>query len=154
MTEARLLIKFLDRDYLFKLIGFLAAYSVVPIGEIIFFIYLGNLIGNYYTLALAAIAGVGGALAALGQAQRTLAKLKAKVRQGEYPGQEFVDIAGILAASLLLITPGFITDVLGYILLVPVVRDAVGRAIVKKLERSFHEIYGYLRLSLLSAGSR
>jgi UPF0716 protein FxsA len=149
MTEARLLIKFLDRDYLFKLIAFLLAYSVVPIGEIIFFIYLGNLIGNYYTIALAAVAGVGGALAALGQAQRTLAKLRARVREGEYPGQELIELAGILAASLLLLTPGFITDVLGYVLLVPVVRDAVGRAVVRKLDRSFHEIYDYLRLSLL-----
>jgi UPF0716 protein FxsA len=149
MTEARVLRRVLGGDYLFKLILFLLAYSIVPIGEIIFFIYLGNLIGNYYTFALAAVAGIGGALVGLGQAQRTLQRLKARIRQGEYPGQEFVDFAGILVGAVLLLTPGFITDALGYILLIPVVRDAVGRAIAKKLDRSFHEIYDYLRLSLL-----
>ena len=70
------MLKLLDRDYLFKLILFLLAYALVPIGEIVLFIYLGNLIGNYLTFALAAVAGIGGALAALSQAQRLRERLE------------------------------------------------------------------------------
>ena len=146
MTEARLLLRFLDRDILFKIILILLLYSLVPLAEIFLFLALGNLIGNYLTLALAAVAGVVGALLALGQVQRTRAKLRDKISKGEYPGREFADLAGMLAGGLLLITPGFITDLFGYALMIPFFRDAVGRAIVKKLDRSFRDVYEYLRL--------
>jgi UPF0716 protein FxsA len=146
MTEVRLLLTFLDRDFLFKIILILLLYSLVPLAEIFLFLALGNLIGNYLTLALAAVAGVAGALLALGQVQRTQAKLREKIRKGEYPGREFADLAGMLAGGLLLITPGFITDLFGYGLMIPFFREALGRAIVKKLDRSFRDVYEYLRL--------
>jgi UPF0716 protein FxsA len=145
MTDTRLLLRFLDRDYLFKLILFLLAYSLVPIAEIILFICLGNLIGNYLTFALAAVAGTGGAFVALSQGQRTRERLMAKIRQGKDPSQEFVDGAGILVSGVLLVTPGFITDAFGYALLIPVIRAAVGRLIVKKMGRTFSDIHDYLR---------
>ena len=146
MTDVRLLLKFLDRDFLFKIILILLLYSLVPLAEIFLFLALGNLIGNYLTLVLAAVAGVAGALIALGQVQRAKAKLREKIRKGGYPGREFADLAGILAGGLLLITPGFITDLLGYAFLLPFFREALGRAIVKKLDRSFRDVYEYLRL--------
>jgi len=146
MTEARLLLTFLDRDFLFKIILVLLLYSLVPLAEIFLFLALGSLIGNYLTLALAAVAGVAGALLALGQVQRTQAKLRAKIRNREYPGREFADLAGMLAGGLLLITPGFITDLFGYGLMIPFFREALGRVIVRKLDRSFRDVYEYLRL--------
>jgi UPF0716 protein FxsA len=139
MTDTRPLLRFLDRDYLFRLILFLLAYSLVPIAEIILFISLGNLIGNYLTFALAAVAGIGGAFVALTQGQRTRERLMARIRQGEDPSREFINGAGIL------VTPGFITDALGYVLLIPVVRAAVGRLLVKKSGRTFSAIHDYLR---------
>ena len=145
MTDTRLLLRFLDRDYLFKLILLLLAYSLVPIAEIALFIYLGNLIGNYLTFALAAVAGIGGGFAALSQGQRTRERLMAKIRHGEDPTQEFVDGAGLLVSGVLLVTPGFMTDVLGYVLLIPAVRAAAGRLVVKKLGRTFSDIHDYLR---------
>lgn len=148
MAEVRLLLTFLDRGYLFKIILVLLLSSLVPLAEIFLYIALGNLIGNYLTLALAAVAGVPGALLALGQVQRTRVKLGEKIRTGEYPGREFTDLAGLLAGSLLLITPGFITDLFGYCLMIPIFREALGRAIVKKLGRSFRDVYEYLRLKV------
>jgi UPF0716 protein FxsA len=145
MTDTRPMLKLLDRDYLFKLILFLLAYALVPIGEIVLFIYLGNLIGNYLTFALAAVAGIGGALAALSQAQRLRERLNAKIRLGADPGAEFVDGAGILVSAVLLVTPGFVTDVIGYVLLIPAVRSAVGRLIVSKMGRTFRYFQEYLQ---------
>ena len=142
----RPLLTFLDRGFLFKIILFLLLYSLVPLAEIFLFIALGNLIGNYLTLALAAVAGVAGALLALGQVLRTQVKLREKIRKGEHPGREFADLAGMLAGGLLLITPGFITDLFGYCLMIPFFREALGRAIVKKLGSSFRDVYEYLRL--------
>ena len=148
MTGARLLLKILDKDFLFKIILILLLYSLVPLAEIFLFLALGNLIGNYLTLALAAVAGVAGALVALGQVQRTQGKLREKIRRGEYPGREFADLAGMVAGGLLLVTPGFITDLIGYGLMIPFFREALGRAIVQKLDRSFKDVFAYLRLKV------
>jgi UPF0716 protein FxsA len=145
MTDTRLLLRFLDRDYLFKLILFLLAYSLVPIAEIILFIFLGNLIGNYLTLALAAVAGTGGGFVALSQGQRIRERLIEKIRHGRDPSQELADGAGILVSAVLLVTPGFITDACGYALLFPAIRAAVGRLIVKKMGKTFSDIHDYLK---------
>ena len=139
----------MGKDLLFKLILILLLYSLVPLAEIFLFIYLGELIGNYLVLSLAAVAGMGGALIAGSQARKTIELLRAKIRRGRYPGREFVDLSGIIVGGILLITPGFMTDVCGYLLMIPALRDRLGGFITRMLGRNFKELYDYLRLSSL-----
>jgi UPF0716 protein FxsA len=146
MTEIRFIVKLLDRDFVFKLIFILLLYSLVPLAEIFLFLYLGDLVGNYLILVIAAMTGLIGVLIALRQVQKILSRLKVKIRRGEYPGREFVNLSGILAGSLFLLTPGFITDFLGFLLLVPPIREALGRLIARKLDGKLKEVYEYLRL--------
>jgi UPF0716 protein FxsA len=149
MTDMRSVLKTLERDQLFKIILALAIYALVPLAEIFLFIYLGDLIGNYLVLVMAAVAGIAGMLVVIGQLRGARERLKARIAQGKYPGRQYVELAGIIVAAVLLITPGFITDCAGYLLLIPAVRRATGRLVVKKLQRSFREIYDQLRLSAL-----
>lgn len=149
MNERPQIINVTGKDLLFKLILVLLLYSLVPLAEIFLFIYLGELIGNYLVLTLAAVAGMGGALIAIGQARKTIERLRAKIRRGKYPGREFVDLAGIIVGGILLITPGFMTDLFGYLLMIPALRDLLGGFITRKLDRNFKELYEYLRLSSL-----
>ena len=147
MTEMRLLFRFLDKDFLFRLMFVLLLYSIVPIADIILFLWLGQLIGQWLILAVAAIVGLLGMLLAMREVRVTLARLRAKIRRHEYPGIEFVDLAGILVGSVLLLTPGFITDFVGFLLLVPFFRRTLGRAVTRRMDRSLHEVYEYLQLS-------
>jgi UPF0716 protein FxsA len=147
MTEFRLLFRFLDKDFLFRLIFILLLYSIVPIAEIFLFLWLGEVIGNYLILAIAAVVGLLGMLFALREVRVTLERLRARIRRHEYPGSEFVDLAGILAGSILLLTPGFITDFVGFLLLVPFFRRVLGRVVTRRMDRSLHEVYEYLQLS-------
>ena len=138
MTPSRSLAAFLDRDYLFKLILALLAYALVPLGEIFFFLFLGSLIGNYLVLVLAAVAGVVGAVAGIAQARRwAQAARKAPVEEA----------AGLAAAALLLITPGFITDVVGFLLLVPPLRAWAGRRAAALLKARAPHVYRRLGLT-------
>ena len=146
MIEFRLFLRFLDREFLVKLIFILLLYSLVPLGEIFLFLFLGDLLGNYLILAIAAVVGLVGILFAVGQIRHTLERLRGKIRQSQYPGREFVDLVGILVSSVLLLTPGFITDFAGFLLLIPFFREALGRAIAKRMDKSFKEVYEYLRL--------
>jgi UPF0716 protein FxsA len=147
MTEFRLLFRFLDKDFLFRLIFILLLYSIVPIAEIFLFLWLGEVIGNYLILAIAAVVGLLGMLFALREVRVTLERLRARIRRHEYPGSEFVDLAGILAGSILLLTPGFITDFVGFLLLIPFFRRVLGRVVTRRMDRSLHEVYEYLQLS-------
>ena len=149
MKESHHFIHAVGKDFFFKLVLILLLYSLVPLAEIFLFIYLGELIGNYLVLIIAAVAGLGGALIALSQVQAARERLRVQLKAGRYPGREFADLAGILVSGILLITPGFITDLLGYLLMIPAVRDAVRGMIRNKLDRSFKDIYTYLRLSSL-----
>ncbi len=134
-----MMLAFIDRDYLFKLIVALLVYALVPLGEIFFFLFLGSLIGNYLVLVLAAVAGVAGAFAGIAQARRLFAASRSA------PVSE---LAGLAVAAVLLITPGFITDVLGFLLLVPAIRAWAGARAAGLLKARAPAVYRQLGLSV------
>lgn len=140
------MLRFLDRDFVIRLLFLMLLYSIVPLCEILLFLYLGEIAGNYLVLAVAAVVGLVGVLIAMRQVQGLLVRLKVKIRQGLYPGKEFVDLAGIFLGSVFLLTPGFITDLAGFLLFLPPIRGAIGRAVARRLDGKFKEIYEYLKL--------
>jgi UPF0716 protein FxsA len=151
MTLTRTMITLLDRDFLFKLILALLAYSLVPLGEIFLFVYIGSLIGNYLVLICAAVVGVVGAIAGLGQVRRTASELRTLLARGSYAGPQLADMAGLMAAAILLVTPGFLTDIAGLLLLVPSLRARAGRRFAALVKRQHREVYDRLRLSALES---
>jgi UPF0716 protein FxsA len=146
MRELRLFIQFIEKDFLFKLIFALLLYSLVPLAEIVFFIYLTSLIRNWLVLVVAVLVGLPGVLIAQSQLREILERLTGRIRSGQYPGKEFVDLLGILVAGIFLVTPGFLTDVLGYLLLVPLLRTVLARALARKLDKGLKEVFDFLRL--------
>lgn len=146
MDQAKFCLRFLDRTFITKLLFLALLYSFLPLAEIFLLIYLGDRIGNYFTLALAAFTGLIGMLFALRGFQKNLRLLKAKIKQGEFPTEEFISLTGIFAAGILLLTPGFITDVLGFLLFVPAIRSALGRLIIRLSRANLKELYEYMKL--------
>jgi UPF0716 protein FxsA len=146
MQPAKVLLRLLDRTFVTKLLILGLLYSLIPLGEIFLLIYLGSRIGVYISLALAAFAGLIGMLAALKELRKNLESLRRKARSGQLPVQEFVNLTAILAASVLLLTPGFITDTMGFLLFVPAIRDAWGRWVLAKTRTDLKELYEYLKL--------
>ena len=149
MRELRLFIQLIEKDFLFKLIFALLLFSLIPLAEIIFFIYLTTLVRNWLVLVLAVLVGLPGVLVAQNQVQDALERLRGKILRREYPGPEFVDLLGILASAIFLVTPGFLTDLLGYLLLVPSLRAVLARALARRMDRGLKELYDYLRLGEL-----
>ncbi len=146
MRELRLLIQLIEKDHLFKLIFALLLYSLVPLAEIFFFIYLGNVLGNWLVVVLAALAGIPGVLIAHGQAQDGVNRLQQKLTSGQYPGRVFADLLGLLVGCVFLLTPGFLTDVAGYLLLIPSVRERVARWLARKMDKGMRDLSSSLRL--------
>ena len=57
-----------------------------------------------------------------------------------------MEIAGLFCGSLMLLTPGFITDIIGFLLLFPSIRDNVGKFVTARVSNKLREIYEYLKL--------
>ena len=146
MNQARVLLRFFDRTFITRLLILALLYSLLPLAEIFLLIYLGDRIGKYFTLAIAATTGLIGMLIALRGFHKNLDVLKRKIKAGEYPGEEFVTLTGIFLAAILLLTPGFITDVLGLLLFVPAIRGGFGRLVIRLTRTDLKELYEYLKL--------
>ena len=107
----------------------LIAFTVIPFVELSLLVRLGGTIGLFPTLAICLGTGVVGAALARTQGLSVLARIQAVSAQGRLPTRELLDGAMILLAGMVLITPGFLTDLFGLALLTPPFR-AVMRAVL------------------------
>ncbi len=98
---------------------------VIPLAEIAAFIVVGGQIGVWWTLALVLLTAIAGSLLLRIQGLGTLARIRSEIGAGRLPGRELVHGVMIVAAGVLLLTPGFVTDTMGLLLFVPAVRDAI-----------------------------
>ena len=103
----------------------LLAFVVVPLVDLYVLFLVAGRIGGLETVALVILTGiVGGALAKM-QGMQTVRRLQYKAARGESPSSELADGALILFGAALLLTPGLITDAVGFALLLPFVRPYV-----------------------------
>ncbi|MEQ8847374.1 FxsA family protein [Botrimarina sp.] len=110
-------------------------FTVLPIVEIALLFELGDAIGWLPTLAIALGTGVLGASLAKAQGLATLGKIRQQLSEGHPPGDALLDGALILVAGAVLITPGVLTDLFGFALLVPPVRAVAKRMLRRRFGR-------------------
>ncbi|MEX1097398.1 MAG: FxsA family protein [Planctomycetales bacterium] len=102
-------------------------FTLVPFVELALLIYVGDRIGLLWTIALVLGTGIAGAALAKHQGLRVWRRVRDEVSGNRLPGGALLDGFLILVAGLLLITPGLITDALGFSLLIPAVRSRIRR---------------------------
>lgn len=146
MIEMQTLIRFADKGFVLKLFLLLLLFSLFPIAEVVLFFHAGAQFGNYFVLACAAATGLLGLAIATRQSWKTIARIRKKILNGVYPEREFQFLAGILAASFLLLIPGFITDLLGLLFFFPLFRNPLGRGIARSMDRRLKQAYEYLKI--------
>jgi UPF0716 protein FxsA len=105
----------------FVVLGILA----LPLVEIALFIVVGNAIGLWATLGVVVLAGLVGALALRWQGISTVTRLRSSINGGQLPAQSVADAMMIGLAGVLLIIPGFFSDIVALLLLLPPVRAAI-----------------------------
>ena len=106
-------------------------FTVVPAIELFLLIKLGSVIGAGNTILLIIVTGVTGAQLARFQGFGVLQRIQLDLEKGVMPTEEMINGVLILVGGILLLTPGIITDILGFLLLVP-----FSRSLIKALVRS------------------
>ncbi len=109
------------------------AFLAIPLIEIALFIEVGGLIGLWPTLAIVVVTALVGAAAVRNQGFAALRKLQRSLEQLEDPAAPLAHGAMILFSGALLLTPGFFTDTVGFLLLVPQVRALVIRHAIRRI---------------------
>jgi UPF0716 protein FxsA len=117
----------------------LLLFILVPAIELALLIEVGKIIGTPGTLAVIVLTGAVGASLARRQGLRVLRDLQAESAAGRLPADSLMDGAIILFAGALLITPGILTDVFGFLCLVPATRGLLKREIQRRFERAIRE---------------
>lgn len=102
--------------------NFLALFLLWPFVEIVLFIQIGTQIGILPTIMLCGLSAVLGSFLVRWQGLKTMAVLRRTVDGGEMPAQQIFDGVCIFLAGILLILPGFFSDAVGFMLLLPPVR--------------------------------
>ena len=105
----------------------------VPIIEIALFIELGGLIGTWPTIGVVVLTALIGSVLLRQQGLQALGSVQSRLAAGENPGRLLADGAMILFAGALLLTPGFFTDAVGFLLLIPGCRTVLWNYLSKHI---------------------
>ena len=110
----------------------LILFIVVPIAELAILIQVGQLIGVWWTIALLIADAVLGSLLARSQGRAAWRRFNEALQTGRPPARETLDGILVLGGGALLLTPGFISDILGVFLLLPPTRALVRALLVRR----------------------
>ncbi len=110
-----------------------ALFVIVPFVELYVILQVGQSLGVVPTIGLLVFMSVAGAWLVKREGFGVLRKAQGRMSAGQVPGRELVDGVMILFAGALMLTPGFMTDVIGILLLLPPTRAALRAAAIRKL---------------------
>jgi len=115
---------------------FFVIFVATPILEIVLFIEIGGLIGVVPTIVIVIVTAIVGSILLRLQGSAVIRRTQMTLRAGELPVDPVIDGISLLMAGALLLTPGFFTDAVGFLLFVPPFRRAVARRIFQHMVRS------------------
>jgi UPF0716 protein FxsA len=98
------------------------AFTIIPFIEIYLLIKIGTYLGAFNTVVIVILTAFLGALLARYQGFQTMLRVRQSLERGEMPAEELLDALLILLAGIVLLTPGFLTDLAGLMILIPATR--------------------------------
>jgi len=110
-------------------------FLLVPLAELYVIIQVGQAFGALNTIALLIVVSAVGAWLVKREGMSVWRRFQRQIEAGAVPGREIADGVMILFAGALLMSPGFLTDLLGIALLLPPVRAVVRTAVMKRAAR-------------------
>ena len=120
------------------------AFALLPVAEIYVLMEVGSAIGSLNTIAIILLTAVAGGYLARAEGTRTYLQIRSHLDRGVIPQNEMIDAVLIFAAGIVLLTPGFITDLAGLALLFPLtrtpIREWIKRWLRDKMDRTTIEI--------------
>jgi UPF0716 protein FxsA len=120
-----------------KILGrILALFLIMPVVELGLLMQVDKLIGFWPTIGIILCTGLLGGLLAKREGLSVWQNLNRRMGRGDLPGKEVLDGVIILCAGALLITPGVLTDVIGFLGLLPPSRSLIRKLVLKRIKKA------------------
>ena len=110
-------------------------FALVPVAELSVLIYVGSHIGTLNTITIILLTAVLGAYMVRLEGLGILYRVQTDLAKGIFPAEELINGAMILVAGALLLTPGFFTDIAGFLMVFPATRELLKPALKKYLKK-------------------
>lgn len=146
MLSPRTILGLLSPEAVRRLSYTLLGWALVPLAELVLLVALIGVLDLYLVLALSAALALSGTWIALAKLRVDVSALTATVAAGVIPTQELGAMAGGIFALLLILSPGFVTGVVGFAILLTRARGRVGASLLRATRIDAKEIYEFLRL--------
>lgn len=121
------------------------ALLVVPVAEIAVIVAVGSVIGGWQTIVLLLVESALGAYLVKREGRRSWQALQSALNTGQMPGRELADATLVLIGGTLLLTPGFLTDIVGFFFILPLTRPVTRRWLQRVVERRLVDRSGIVR---------
>lgn len=121
------------------------AFTLIPVAEIYLLLKLGAILGPLTTVAVVILTALAGAHLARIQGIQAMMAVRARLDAGEMPAEEMLDALIIFLAGVVLLTPGFLTDAAGLLLLFPATRLIFKRWLRVRFDRWRQTSQGTIR---------
>lgn len=112
---------------------FLLAFGLISLAEMATFFWVESRIGLLPALGIAIGTAIIGSFLVRRAGLSVLARIREKVNQGRVPGRELSDGAAVLVSGAFLISPGFLTDIAGFLLLFPPIQGLIYRSVSSRI---------------------
>ncbi|WP_019613143.1 FxsA family protein [Psychromonas ossibalaenae] len=113
-------------------------FTSVSLLEIFVLVKVGGFLGAWPTVALVVVTALVGSALVRSQGLQLLQQLQERIARGEMPGQQLIEGIMLIITGVLLVTPGFVTDFCGLLLLQPSIRGAIAQLLLANVKFAPH----------------
>lgn len=110
-------------------------FAVIPVIELALLIQVGSIIGTFNTIVIVILTAITGAYLVKLEGIGVFYRMQRDMAQGIFPAEELINGVLILVAGALLLTPGFFTDILGFLMVFPGSREVIKKIVKRYVER-------------------
>ncbi len=125
---------------MFFLNKYFLAFTIIPLTELFILIYMSNIIGTPLTVAIVIVTAIIGTILVKKSGKEVMENLQKAMRMQGSLSDAILDGAILIVSGVLLITPGFFTDIFGLLIHIPVFKNIIKKILVKKFKEKMQEV--------------
>ena len=110
-------------------------FAVIPVIELALLIKIGSVIGTLNTITIVILTALIGAYMVKLEGLGVMYRIQKNMQEGIFPGEELINGVMILIAGALLLTPGFFTDIIGFLMVFPFSRNHINKIVRRYIEK-------------------
>ncbi len=129
-----------------QILFLLLLFSILLVLDLFLTIYISNIFGEYLVLAIICSISFIGSMFSVIKVKNIINEIKINCNNGNFPENYFFMITGIFAATIYIIIPGFISDIIGFVLLISFFSTKLGKFISNKTQTDWHTVYEFMKI--------